>query len=126
MRITRVYTKTGDGGDTSLAGGQRVPKDHARIEAYGTVDELNSAIGVALARVEDAELRGHLVEIQHQLFDVGGDLCVLDADKERFGMAPFPAERVVWLEELLDAAVAELPPLQEFVLPGERRATTTA
>lgn len=118
MRITKVYTKTGDGGDTALGGGQRLPKDHLRIEAFGTVDELNSAVGVARSHVRDPALQGHLEAIQHHLFDLGGDLCLLEADKERFGMPPFPAERVAWLESLLDAAVEELPPLREFVLPA--------
>lgn len=118
MRITKVYTRTGDDGDTGLAGGQRVPKDAARVEAYGTLDELNACIGVALTAVADPELRGHLERIQHQLFDLGGDLCVLEADKERFGMQPFPAEPIAWLEGVLDRATEELPPLEEFILPG--------
>lgn len=118
MRITRVYTKTGDAGTTGLAGGQRVPKDDRRIEAYGTVDELNSLVGVAVAALTDPELRAQLEQVQHHLFDVGGDLCVLDEDKRRFGMAPFPDDRTPWLEAILDRAADELPPLEEFVLPG--------
>jgi cob(I)alamin adenosyltransferase len=118
MRITKVYTRTGDEGETGLAGGQRLPKDHPRIEAFGTLDELNSVLGVALTAIVDPELRRQLTEIQHHLFDLGGDLCVLEADKQRFGMAPFPAERVDWLEEILDRAADELSPLEEFVLPG--------
>jgi cob(I)alamin adenosyltransferase len=118
MRITKVYTKTGDAGETGLGGGQRVPKDHARIEAYGTVDEVNSVLGVAVAHVTDPQVKGWLEAIQHHLFDLGGDLCILEPDKARFGMPPFPAERVAWLEEVLDAASAELPPLAEFILPG--------
>ena len=118
MRITKVYTKTGDDGETGLAGGQRVPKDALRVEAYGTLDELNACLGVALTAVHDPELQGVLQRIQHQLFDLGGDLCVLEEDKVRFGMQPFPPEPVVWLEGLLDRATEELPPLEEFVLPG--------
>jgi cob(I)alamin adenosyltransferase len=118
MRITKVYTRTGDGGDTGLAGGQRVPKDHARIEAFGTVDELNSSIGVAITAIDDASIRADLERTQHLLFDLGGDLCVLQADKQRFKMSPFPEEHVTWLERLLDHAAEELPPLEEFVLPG--------
>lgn len=118
MRITRVYTRTGDQGDTGLGGGQRVPKDDARIEAFGTVDELNSAVGVALTAVGDPGVRETLEAIQHQLFDLGGDLCLREEDKARFGMPPFPAERVVWLEQVLDRAGEELAPLEEFVLPG--------
>lgn len=118
MRITKVYTKTGDQGETGLAGGQRVPKDAARVEAYGTLDELNAQVGVALTAVVDPELRGHLERIQHQLFDLGGDLCVLEPDKQRFGMKPFPPEPTQWLEGILDRAAEELPPLEEFILPG--------
>lgn len=118
MRITKVYTKTGDAGETGLGGGQRVAKDCARIEAYGTVDELNSTLGVALAHLQDAQVRGWLEAVQHHLFDLGGDLCILEPDKERFGMPAFPAERVAWLERVLDEASAELPPLAEFILPG--------
>lgn len=118
MRITKVYTKTGDAGETGLAGGQRVAKDHPRIEAYGTIDELNSHLGIAQAHVTDPEVKALLEAIQHHLFDLGGDLCVLDDDKQRWGMPPFPAERVAWLEQALDKAAEELPPLKEFVLPG--------
>lgn len=118
MRITKVYTKTGDAGETGLGGGQRVQKDHARIEAYGTVDETNSAIGVALAHVRDPEIAGQLELVQHHLFDLGGDLCILEPDKVRFGMPAFPVDRVTWLEQVLDKASEELPPLKEFVLPG--------
>jgi cob(I)alamin adenosyltransferase len=118
VRITRVYTKTGDGGETALGGGQRLAKDAARIEAYGTVDELNSTIGVARTVLGDAELDGQLEQIQHHLFDLGGDLCILAADKTKFGMQPFAGERVTWLEGLIDAGTSELPPLEEFVLPG--------
>lgn len=118
MRITRVYTRTGDGGETGLGGGQRVPKDHLRIEAYGTVDELNSYLGVCVASCEDAEIRAELETIQHRLFDVGGDLCVLDEDKAKFGMPSFPMEEVELLEKLMDRAQEELTPLEEFVIPG--------
>lgn len=71
MRITKVYTKTGDAGETGLAGGQRLPKDHPRIATFGEVDELNSAVGVARGYVTDPELAGHLEAIQHHLFDLG-------------------------------------------------------
>ncbi|MBL4846323.1 MAG: cob(I)yrinic acid a,c-diamide adenosyltransferase [Planctomycetes bacterium] len=118
MRITKVYTKTGDGGETGLGGGQRIPKDHLRIESYGTVDELNSALGVARLHVADPALASTLVRIQHQLFDLGSDLAVLAPDKKRFGMPLFPGVAVTWLEEQIDAATSELPPLEEFVLPA--------
>jgi cob(I)alamin adenosyltransferase len=118
MRLTRIYTRTGDKGDTGLGGGQRVPKDSARIEAYGTVDELNSAIGLAVCACDDAEIRGVLVETQHRLFDLGGDLCVLDEDKKKYNMPPFPQEPIDALEKVMDKAQEELPPLEEFLLPG--------
>lgn len=118
MRITKVYTKTGDAGETGLAGGQRLPKDHQRIEAYGTVDELNSALGVARLHVKDPYLSGVLERIQHQLFDLGSDLAVLGPDKVRYGMPEFSAAAVSWLELQIDAATSELPPLKEFILPA--------
>jgi cob(I)alamin adenosyltransferase len=118
LRITRVYTRTGDQGDTGLGGGQRVPKDSLRIETYGTVDELNSYLGVAIASATDPEIRADLEEMQHRLFDLGGDLCVLEEDKAKFNMPPFPKEEVDRLEKLMDKASEELPPLEEFILPG--------
>src|SRR5215211_1452508 len=107
-RITRVYTRTGDAGDTGLGGGQRVAKDSLRIETYGTVDELNSYLGVAIASCTDPGIKGDLEEMQHRLFDVGGDLCVLEEDKAKFGMPPFPKEEVDLLEKLMDEATEEL------------------
>ncbi|MBI3724061.1 cob(I)yrinic acid a,c-diamide adenosyltransferase [bacterium] len=118
MRITRVYTRTGDGGDTRLGGGQKVRKESLRIEAYGTVDELSSYLGVAVAACEDAEIRSILEETQHRLFDVGGDLCVLDRDKKKFGMPTFPKDEVDLLERVIDRATDELGPLEEFIIPG--------
>lgn len=118
MRITRVYTRTGDAGETGLGGGQRVPKDHPRIEAYGTVDELNSVLGVVRSQLRDPALDAQLSAIQHQLFDLGGDLCLREEDKQKFGMPPFPQAHVDALEKVLDAANAELPPLKEFILPA--------
>jgi len=118
VRITRVYTRTGDKGETGLGGGQRVQKDSIRIETYGTVDELNSYLGVAIASCEDPEICHHLEEMQHRLFDLGGDLCVLEPDKQKFNMPPFPKEEVDHLEKLMDQASLELSPLEEFILPG--------
>ena len=103
IRINRVYTRSGDEGQTGLVGGHRVDKDAPRIEAYGTVDELNSVLGVVRATLKDAALDAHLSTIQHQLFDLGGDLCLREEDKARFGMAPFPTEHVDSLEKILDA-----------------------
>jgi cob(I)alamin adenosyltransferase len=111
-RLTKIYTRTGDAGTTGLGNGRRVPKDHLRVEAYGTVDELNSAIGVLLAvpglpaAVSDC-LRG----VQHRLFDIGGELCLP-------GHAVIDEQAVASLEQHLDEFNAHLPPLKDFVLPG--------
>jgi cob(I)alamin adenosyltransferase len=110
-RLSRIYTKTGDDGTTGLGDGTRVAKDSARVAAYGTVDEANSAIGVLLAVVVPETVGAQLVAIQHQLFDLGGELCIPghaaidDADVER-------------LEQWLDAHNAGLPALKDFILPG--------
>lgn len=111
-RLSKIYTRTGDDGTTGLGDGSRTPKDSARVEAYGTVDELNSAIGVLLASegVGDA-LREHLVRIQHALFDLGGELCVP-------GMELIHEADVTRLEQILDHYNEDLPRLKEFILPG--------
>ena len=125
MRISKVYTRTGDGGKTRLAGGQEVPKDDRRVEAYGTVDELNAMIGTARAFIAEclsddarlAALNTELHVIQSKLFDVGGILAT--APGERFsGMPVVTKEDVTRLERLIDVMNAELEPLKEFVLPG--------
>ena len=118
MRITRVYTRTGDGGETGLGGGQRVAKDSLRIEAYGTVDELNSYLGLAITSCEDKEIKAELETMQHRLFDVGSDLCILEEDKKKFSFPPFPKDEVDHLEKIMDQATEELAPLEEFILPG--------
>ena len=110
-RLSKIYTRTGDDGTTGLGDGTRVAKDSARVAAYGTVDEANSAIGVMLAAALPDGIRDQLVSIQHQLFDLGGELCIPghaaidDADVER-------------LEQWLDAHNADLPALKDFILPG--------
>jgi cob(I)alamin adenosyltransferase len=110
-RLSRIYTKTGDDGTTGLGDGTRVAKDSARVAAYGTVDEANSAIGVLLAVVVPETVGAQLIAIQHQLFDLGGELCIPghaaidDADVER-------------LEQWLDTHNAGLPALKDFILPG--------
>ena len=125
MRISKVYTKSGDAGKTRLAGGQEVWKDSLRVEAYGTVDELNSVIG--LARAWNAEqpdhvknksvLEDHLRWIQNKLFDLGGLLAT--APGETFKNMPVvTADHVVRLERLVDACQEDLEPLREFILPG--------
>jgi cob(I)alamin adenosyltransferase len=116
-RLSRIYTRTGDDGTTGLGDGSRVPKDSARVEAYGTVDELNSVVGVLLAvpglpqQVTDC-----LTGVQHELFDLGGELCIP-------GHQLIRAEQVTRLEQALDGFNEDLPPLREFILPGGGPAT---
>ena len=112
VRINRVYTRAGDQGQTRLVGGQKVEKDSLRIEAYGTVDELNSVVGVLLAVPGlPAEVADCLTEVQHELFDLGGELCIP-------GHQMIRAEQVTRLERSLDGFNEALPPLKEFILPG--------
>jgi cob(I)alamin adenosyltransferase len=117
VRLTRIYTRAGDAGETSLGDGSRVPKTDARIEAYGTVDELNSVIGLTLAADLPVQFRPWLEQVQNDLFDLGADLSVPleDRRRERLRMTPSQVER---LEELCDLVNEELEPLKSFVLPG--------
>jgi cob(I)alamin adenosyltransferase len=117
-RITKVYTRTGDDGTTGLGSGQRVPKDSARIEAYGTVDELNSLIGVALAVGLNETIAPELARIQNELFHLGSDLCILEEDKLRLPVPEIGAPHVEALEKLMDGLSDELSPLANFILPG--------
>lgn len=111
-RLSRIYTRTGDDGTTGLGDGSRVPKDSLRVEAYGTVDEANSAIGVVLAcpTLPD-RYRPCLVAVQHDLFDLGGELCIP-------GHVAVDARFVDRLERELDEFNSDLPPLKDFILPG--------
>jgi cob(I)alamin adenosyltransferase len=115
----KIYTRTGDAGETGLFGGGRVAKDHGRVAAYGDVDELNSAIGVARA-TEPALLDELLEAIQRDLFAIGGHLATPDPARVRAALekAELSADRVSELERAIDGADAELPPLKAFVLPG--------
>jgi cob(I)alamin adenosyltransferase len=117
VNLTRIYTRLGDGGETHLGDMSRVPKTDPRIEAYGTVDELNATIGVALALPGLPErFAGWLQRVQNDLFDVGADLSVpLGGDRSRLRVA---AEQTAWLEAACDEVNAELPSLKSFVLPG--------
>jgi len=117
-RITRVYTRTGDDGTTGLGGGQRVPKDSARIEAYGTVDELSSAIGAALALGLVEKIAAPLLWVQNDLFNVGSDLCILEEDKAAMPVPGVEQRHVDALEALMDELSQELAPLANFILPG--------
>jgi cob(I)alamin adenosyltransferase len=116
-RLSKIYTRTGDDGTTGLGDGRRVPKNDARVEAYGTVDELNSAVGVVLAVPGlPAGVSGCLTEVQHELFDLGGELCIP-------GHRIIASGHVTRLEAELDALNAQLPPLKDFILPGGGPAT---
>jgi len=117
-RITKVYTRTGDDGTTSLGSGRRVPKDSLRIEAYGTVDELNSHLGAALAAGLDPRTAEAVRSIQNELFHLGADLCIPEKDKERLPAPKIEARHVTALEKLMDRLSEELAPLENFVLPG--------
>ena len=117
-RITKVYTRTGDDGTTSLGAGQRVPKDSLRVETYGTVDELNSHIGAAIATDLEPTVAEALRRIQNDLFHLGSDLCVTEKDKAARPVPRIEARHVDVLENLIDRLSADLPPLENFVLPG--------
>jgi cob(I)alamin adenosyltransferase len=115
----KIYTKAGDEGETGLVGGSRVRKDDPRVAAYGEIDELNAALGVALAQGPAAELSGLLVEIQRDLFALGAQLADPTATiGEKKPKAAVGAEQVARLEAAIDAREARLPPLRAFVLPG--------
>jgi cob(I)alamin adenosyltransferase len=114
MRISKVYTKTGDGGETSLVGGKRVSKASLRVAAYGDVDELNSFIGLARAYLKDAEIDEALSLIQNDLFTLGADL----ASPSDIQVPRITDEFIATLEELSDRFLEELEPLKEFILPG--------
>src|SRR5579885_2610932 len=117
VRLTRIYTRGGDKGETSLGDGARVPKDSLRVEAYGTVDEANAAIG--LARLHTAgEADAMLARIQNDLFDLGADLCTPQTGRRAAGGLRIVAAQVKRLEAEIDAMNAELQPLNSFVLPG--------
>ncbi|MCB1852711.1 MAG: cob(I)yrinic acid a,c-diamide adenosyltransferase [Gammaproteobacteria bacterium] len=110
-RLSKIYTRTGDNGTTGLADGRRVDKDSARIEAIGSVDELNSLIGVLIAQQVPEQISAILTGIQHRLFDLGGELSIPTMQLMR-------SEYIDQLEQVLDQFNNELPPLKEFILPG--------
>lgn len=113
----KIYTRTGDDGTTSLFSGGRVPKYHLRVESYGTVDELNSVLGMVRAHEPSTQTDTLLAQIQHQLFNLGADLATpLDAPTRH--VVRMDAETITWLEEAIDQLTAELPPLTYFILPG--------
>jgi len=110
-RLSKIYTRTGDDGSTGLGDGTRVDKDSLRVEAMGAVDELNTTIGVLLCHTLPETSQSALINIQHSLFDIGGEICIP-------GSAVITTDRVDALEQLLDALNADLAPLKEFILPG--------
>jgi cob(I)alamin adenosyltransferase len=118
--LNRIYTKSGDAGETGLGDGSRVPKTSLRIAAYGSVDELNASLGVALVLGElPVEFRHRLLLVQNDLFDVGADLCVPESDAPpEFPPLRVTAEQVARLESWIDADTARLQPLTSFILPG--------
>jgi cob(I)alamin adenosyltransferase len=118
-RLTKIFTRTGDSGTTGLADGSRVKKDVERVQAMGTVDELNSNIGVLLAEEMPDVIRACLVDVQHDLFDLGGELSIP-------GHAVMTETHVARLEAAIEDFNAGLPPLKDFILPGGSRAASLA
>jgi len=121
--LSRIYTKTGDRGDTGLGDGSRVPKDHPRVTAYGTVDELNAILGIFLVHLHDAKAEAALVDlvrsVQNDLFDVGADLCLPPGEGERPGQVlRIQADQAERLEQAIDSRNERLQPLKSFILPG--------
>ena len=114
-RLSKIYTRTGDSGTTGLGDGSRAPKDSARIHALGEVDELNTVLGVLLCEALPEAVAANVLEIQHDLFDLGGEISIP-------GMTLLAASAVTRLEALIDAGNEALPPLKEFILPGGTRA----
>jgi len=120
----KIYTKTGDQGTTALFGGTRVPKHHIRIESYGTVDELNSHLGLIRDQAIDSRFKAHIIQIQDKLFTLGAILATdpakatLKSGKERLNIPKITEEDVTFLEKEMDTMDAELPPMTHFVLPG--------
>ncbi|HEY3322110.1 MAG TPA: cob(I)yrinic acid a,c-diamide adenosyltransferase [Planctomycetota bacterium] len=117
-RLTKIYTRTGDDGTTGLGFGQRVPKDDLRVEAYGTIDELNSCIGLAIALNLQPDLEAICKTIQHNLLHVGADLCVLEQDQKPGQTTRMELRHVVALEGFIDQLQKSLKPLENFILPG--------
>ena len=117
-RLTRLYTRKGDDGSTGLGGGQRVPKDSPRVTAYGAVDELNSAIGIALSHGLVPRLAEILPIVQNELFHLGSDLCFLEEDKKKFNLPQIEARHVTALERIIDELNEAVGPLENFILPG--------
>lgn len=117
VRLTRIYTRGGDNGETSLGDGSRVPKHALRVAAYGTVDEVNAAIGIVRLHA-DPEADAMLGRIQNDLFDLGADLCIPEDGRRAAGALRIAATQVVRLEQEIDMMNVSLRPLDSFILPG--------
>ncbi len=121
----KIYTKTGDAGETSLLGGKRVPKYHPRVEAYGNVDELNSFIGLLKCYTDDKDLGEVLINIQHHLYFIGS-LVACDSCKEQEKLTQINNNDIVYLEEQIDKITQKLPELTAFIIPGGNKAVSYA
>lgn len=122
----KVYTKTGDKGTTGLIGGTRVPKDHIRLDAYGTVDELNSFVGTLYDHLHIPETREWIIQIQEQLFTIGSTLATDPHKVQRMKLPEVKEENITFLEQKIDLMEEALPPLKNFILPGGQIAASTA
>jgi cob(I)alamin adenosyltransferase len=118
VRLTRIYTKTGDDGTTALGDNSRTSKNDPRLEAFATVDEANSNIGVVVSTALESEISKLLTVIQNDLFDVGADLCTPVVDSPEYEPLRITEEQITWLESMIDKYNASLAPLQSFVLPS--------
>lgn len=121
----KIYTKTGDNGETSLFGGQRVPKDDPRLKAYGTVDELNSILGIAITETKSDEIKEILIEVQNDLFTLGSDLATpTDKENRNFVIPRVNKGQIEKLETFIDSIEYKLPELRNFILPGGTKAAS--
>ncbi len=121
----KIYTKTGDKGGTSLIGGVRVPKSHIRIESYGTVDELNSYIGMVSDMVGNNDIIGQLREIQDRLFTIGAELATAPDKEVKMKLPDLHGSDITWLEECIDKMNEVLPEMRSFIVPGGNLASST-
>lgn len=117
-RLTKLYTRNGDHGMTALGSGRRVPKESLRVTSYGTVDELNSSIGVALAHGLTDKLASFLPIVQNELFHLGSDLCFTEDEKEKYSIPQIESRHVEKLEAIIDELTGIVGPLENFILPG--------
>lgn len=126
MKKSHIYTKTGDKGTTSLVGGKRVPKSHVRLEAYGTIDELNSFVGFLICGIQDESDRKVLSFVQHKLFTVGSYLATETEAIPPKAASIITDNNIALLENEMDRMDSELPPLRQFVLPGGNEGASRA